>query len=199
MRNWISGITVIAVLMGMAGCGGVDPDVRRGNTFYANGKYYEASQAFARAQARKPEIFEDEELRIRFKDAYYYYGGQMELAGSLDAAVKYYEKGFELVPTEAGMCDKLADYFWEGEEFAKAAKYFAVLVDLDAQAPDTEKKWMILGEDYYALGYSLYKSKRFEEAVEALQQSLKASPKGRFARKAKSALESAKYELKKKK
>jgi len=199
MKKKFSVFMAMLVVAGLIGCAGEDPDVRRGNTFFGNKKYYEAFQAYERAFARDPQIFDDQELRERFKNAYYYYGGQLELSGSLEAALKYYEKGFELIPTDAGMCDKIAKYYWKEEDFDKAAKYFEYLVDIDAKAPDTDKKWKILGEDFYALGYSLYQIGKFEEAIEALRQSIKASPKGKFAKKAKSALDSAKYELKKKK
>lgn len=193
------GVALGCLLGAGLGCQGQDPDVRRGDLFYGNGKYYEAYQAYERAYARKAELFDDKELRERFKNAYYYHGGQMELAGSLEPAIKYYEKGFDLVPDDPGMCDKLAKYFWAEEDFEKAAKYFGRLVELDAQAPDTERKWQVLGDDYYALGYSLAKIKKYQEAIEALRQSLKAAPRGRNAAKAKSALESAKFELSKQK
>ncbi|MBN1594710.1 tetratricopeptide repeat protein [candidate division FCPU426 bacterium] len=183
--------------LGLASCAGQDPDIRRGDTFFGNKKYYEAFQAYERAYARNEQAFEEPALRERFKNAYYYHGGQLELAGSLEAALKYYEKGFALMPTDAGMCDKLAKYYWGEEDFEKCVEYFEILVELDAKAPDTENKWLILGEDFYALGYSLFKNKKYTEAIEALQQSLKASPRGKFAAKAKSALESAKFELKK--
>jgi tetratricopeptide (TPR) repeat protein len=192
------GIALGCLLGAGLGCQGQDPDVRRGDLFYGNGKYYEAYQAYERAYARKAELFDDKELRERFKNVYYH-GGQMELAGSLEPAIKYYEKGFDLVPDDPGMCDKLAKYFWAEEDFEKAAKYFGRLVELDAQAPDTERKWQVLGDDYYALGYSLAKIKKYQEAIEALRQSLKAAPRGRNAAKAKSALESAKFELSKQK
>ncbi|MCK5241157.1 tetratricopeptide repeat protein [bacterium] len=199
MRKKISMLLAAVMVTGLIGCASEDPDVRRGNTFFGNKKYYEASQAYERAYKRDATLFEKAEQRERFKNAYYYHGGQLELSGSLEAALKYYQKGFELVPTDAGMCDKMAKYYWGEEEFEKAAKYFQHLVEIDAKAPDTDKKWVVLGEDFYALGYALYQTGDFEEAIEALQQSLKASPQGRFVKEAKSALTGAKYELKKKK
>jgi tetratricopeptide (TPR) repeat protein len=199
MRAKLSVLLVAIMVTGLIGCASEDPDVRRGNTFFGNKKYYEAFQAFERAYKKDATLFDEPELRERFKNAYYYHGGQLELAGSLDAALKYYEKGFELVPTDAGMCDKMAKYYWAEEDFEGAATYFEYLVEIDAKAPDTDKKWVVLGEDFYALGYALHEIEEYEEAIEALQQSLKASPKGRFAKKAKSAIAGAKFEMKKKK
>ncbi|MCD4814431.1 tetratricopeptide repeat protein [bacterium] len=194
------GLIVVIIMAMMAGCAGQDPDVRRGNTFFENKKYDASFKAFERAYQRDPVIFdEDKELRERFKNAYYYHGGQLELAGSLEAALKYYEKGFELIPTDAGMANKLAQFFWEDEDFDGAAKYYEYLVEIDAQAPDTDNKWAILSEDYYALGYALHQIEEYEEAIEAFQQSIKASPKGKFAGKCKSAIGGSKYEMKKKK
>jgi tetratricopeptide (TPR) repeat protein len=199
MRKPILILTALLLVAGLTHCGSEDADVRRGNLFYKNHQWFEAFSAYEKAMARNPKTFEAKDLRENFKNAYYYYGGTMEINGSLEAGKKYYELGFALVPTDAGICDKLAKFYWEKEEFEPAAKYFAILVDLDAQAPDTKQKWQVLGNDYYALGYSLFEMKKYPAAIEALQQSLKASPAGQFAGKAKSAMESAKFEMKKKK
>ncbi|MCK5218914.1 tetratricopeptide repeat protein, partial [bacterium] len=180
-----------------SGCGGEGPDERRGNLFFKNGKYYEAFQAYEKAVAKDAKLLESQEFAEKFKNAYYYYGGALEMSGSLDSAVKYYILGFNLVPTEVGICDKLAKYFWEKEEFAEGVKYFKRLVELDAESPDTDKKWAVMGEDYYALGYSLFKIKMYTEAIEALKQSLKVAPQGAFAKKAKNALAAAQAALKK--
>lgn len=199
MRKLLMVAGALVMLAGLTHCAGEDPDVRRGDLFYKNGKYYEAFQAYEKAVARDAKLLDTvKELREHFKDAYYYYGGQQEMNDALDSAVKYYEKGLDLVPNDPGMTDKLAKYYWKQENFEKAGKFFGHLVELDSEAPDTPKKWMILGEDYYALGYSLSQTKKYPEAVEALNQSLKASPKGKFAAKAKSAIEAAKFAMKKK-
>ena len=188
----LSAVLVVVLAAGLSGCGGGEnADARRGHLFFKNGKYYEAFQAYEKAVAKDPKLLESQEFAEKFKNAYYYYGGALEMSGSLESAVKYYILGFDLVPTEVGICDKLAKYFWENEEFEKGVKYFKRLLELDAESPDTKKKWVVMGEDYYALGYSLFKLKQYPEAIEALEQSLKVSPRGAFANKAKNALGAA--------
>lgn len=184
------------VVLGLAACAGEDPDIRRGNVFFSTHNYYEAMQAYEKAYARSPKLKENKEFIKNFKNAYYYYGGSLEMSGSLEAAVKYYEKGFDLDPNDVAICDKLAKYFWKEEDFEKSVKFFSRLVELDADMPDNAKKWATMGEDGYALGYALHEVKKYPEAIEALQQSLKVSPKGAYAAKAKSALEAARAALK---
>ncbi len=193
----LSAVLVLVLAAGLGGCGGEGPDERRGNMFFKNGKYYEAFQAYEKAVAKDAKLLESREFAEKFKNAYYYYGGALEMSGSLESAVKYYILGFDLVPTDVGICDKLAKYFWGDEEFEKGIKYFKRLLELDAESPDTDKKWAVMGEDYYALGYSLFKTKKYLEAIEALEQSLKVAPRGAFAKKAKSALAAAKAAMKK--
>lgn len=187
------------MLAGLIHCASEDPDLRRGNVFFKSRKWYEAMQAYEKAYARDPKLFENPELRENFKNAYYYYGGTRESGDSVEAAVKYYEKGFELIPGDMNICAKLADYYQSMEEWEKVAHYEAKMVELISNAADSQAKWDMLGRDYYALGYALYQQKKYDEAIEAFQQSIKAAPKGQFAAKAKSAKETAAFDKKNKK
>lgn len=198
MRRIVATCLAIGLIASLTGCGGQDPNVRRGDMFYKNGKYDDAAKAYETAIAKNKELMKDDAFREKFKNAYFYYGGQIEMSGSLDGAIKYYVKGFDIQPTDVGICDKLAKYFWEGEEFGEAAKYFKYLVEFDSNEPDTDKKWQQLHQDYYALGYALFQAKQYEEAKEALEQSIKAVKKGPKTKQAKSALAAVKQKLKKK-
>ncbi len=193
MNRWGVGIGIVLMLAGLAGCAGEDPDVRRGNLFFKNKQFDAAYKAYEQATERDPKLLDS--VRENLKKSYYYYGGSLEMGDSLDGAIKYYEKGFALDPSEAGMCEKLAKYYWEDKNWEKAANYYGRLVELDGEAPDTEKKWAIMGQDYYALGYALYQSGKYKESAEALQNSLKVSPKGGFASRAKEALAAAKAKI----
>lgn len=197
MKRFCLGMSVLAVWLACGGCGpSVDPAVRRGNMFFENKKYDEAFKAYEQAVAKDPKNVDL--VRQNMKKAYYYYGGSLEMNDSLEGALKYYEKGFALDPTDAGMCDKLAKYYWQQQNFEKAGNYFNRLVELDGEAPDTEKKWRVMGDDYYAQGYCFFEMKKYPEAIEAFKNSLKVSPKGQFAAKAKEALAAATEKLKKK-
>ena len=187
-------VLVLVVAWGV-GCAGEDPDVRRGNLFFKNKQYDAAYKAYEQAVTRNPKLVDL--VRENFKKSYYYYGGALEMGDSLDGAIKYYEKGFALDPTEAGMCEKLAKYYWQRKEFEPAAKYYGRLVELDGEAPDTDKKWAIMGQDAYALGYALFQSGKYKESIEAFQNSIKVSPRGSFAAKAKDALVAAKDKVSK--
>ncbi len=190
---------VLAVLLGMSliGCGpSEDPEVRMGNMFFKNKQFDNAYQAYEKAVAKNPKNLDA--VRANFKNAYYYYGGQLEMSDSLSGAVKYYEKGFALDPTDVGMCNKLAKYFWDQKEYEGAAKYFSRLSELDGEAPDTNKKWVLMGEDYYAAGYALFQIEKYPEAIEAFKNSIKVSPKGKQAAKCKDAIAAAQEKLKKK-
>jgi tetratricopeptide (TPR) repeat protein len=190
-----SGMMFLALL---ACSGGMDPDIRRGEVFFGNREWTEAIKMYEQALKRNPQAFDlKPEFKEHFKNAYYYRGGEMEGNGSLEAALKYYESGFDLIPNDAPMCDKLAKYYWKEEDFEPAVKYFSRLVELDANLPDEDKKWEVMHQDYYALGYSLIQLKKYSEGIEALQQCIKANKKGEFVQKAKSAIESAKFEMKK--
>lgn len=197
MKRVRLGMGILAIGLVCWGCGpGVDPDVRRGNLFFENKKYDDAFKAYEQAVAKNPKNLDL--VRQNMKKAYYYYGGALEMSDSLDGAVKYYEKGFALDPTEAGMCDKLAKYFWDQENFEKAGNFFNRLVELDGEAPDTPQKWKVMGDDYYAKGYCLFELKKYPEALEAFKNSLKVSPKGKFAPKVKDAMEAVAEKMKKK-
>jgi len=195
MHKWVKIVSLVVFAALFAACSSEDPDVRRGNLLYKNKQYDTAFKAYEQAVAKNPKNLDL--VRQNFKNAYYYYGGSLEMGDSLDGAVKYYEKGFALDPSDAGMCDKLAKYYWDRENFEKAADYFQRLVELDGEAPDTDKKWSVMGEDYYALGYSQFENEKYAEAIDAFQNSIKVSPKGQFAEKAKSALTAAKVKTKK--
>ena len=184
------------LLLSVVSCTKQDEDLRRAELFYKNKKFYEASQAYEKAAANDPKILEDPEIVEKFKNSYYYYGGSLEMSGSLEQAIPYYEKGLALAPKDLAICDKLAKHFWKEEDFEKSAEYFAKLVELDADLADSDQKWINLGEDYYALGYSLYQIEKDPEAKEALEQSLKVSPQGVYAKKAKSALDAIKSQMK---
>lgn len=194
MNKWLKTVSLVCVAVGFVACASEDPDVRRGNLFYKNKQYDSAFKAYEQAVARDAKQLEL--VRQNFKNAYYYYGGSLEMGDSLDGAVKYYEKGFALDPTDAGMCDKLAKYYWDQQDFEKAAEYFQRLVELDGEAPDTDKKWSVMGDDYYALGYSQFENEKYPEAIAAFENSLKVAPKGQYAAKVKSALTAAKGKLK---
>jgi tetratricopeptide (TPR) repeat protein len=180
---------LVLVLAVLAGCAGEDPDVRRGNLFFQNKQFDSAFKAYEQATARDPKLLDL--VRENLKKSYYYYGGSLEMGDSLDGAIKYYEKGFALDPTEVGMCEKLAKYYWEKKNWEKAANFYGRLVELDGEAPDTEKKWALMGQDYYALGYANFQSGKYKEAVEAFQNSLKVAPKGNVAAKCREALAAA--------
>jgi tetratricopeptide (TPR) repeat protein len=187
----------LAVVVGLAaGCGPAEsPDVRRGNLFFKNKQFDAAFQAYEQALAKDPKLLDT--VRQNLKKSYYYYGGQLEMGDSLEGAMKYYGKGFALEPTDAGICAKLAKYYWEGKNFELAANYFNRQVELDGELPDTDNKWALMGQDYYTLGYSQFQNRKYQEAIDAFTNSLKISPKGAYAAKAKDALEAAKDKLKK--
>lgn len=198
MHQWTKALTaaVVAVgIAGLAGCGPAEhPDVRRGNLFYKNKQFDAAFKAYEQAVEKDPKQVDI--VRKNLKNSYYYYGGQLEMGDSLDGAMKYYEKGFALDPTDAGMCHKLAKYYWDNKEFAQAGNYFSRLVELDGEAPDTDSKWAAMGEDYYALGYCFFETKKYGDAVAAFKNSLKVVPKGKLAAKVKDALGAAQDKLK---
>ncbi len=196
MRKAMGLLVLVSMVVVMAGCSGEDPDIRRGNLFYKNKQWKEAAEAYQRAVDRDPKNLDS--IRQNLKNALYYYGGQLEMGDSLDGAVKYYEQGFALDPAELGICHKLANYFLEQKNYAKAANYFSRLVELDGEAPDTDQKWLVMGEDYYALGNCLYQTGKYPEAIEAFKNSVKVSPKGRFAATSKTAIEASQQKLKKK-
>jgi tetratricopeptide (TPR) repeat protein len=180
----------------LAGCGpSEDPQVRMGNLFFKNKQFDTAIQAYEKAVAANPKNLDT--VRSNFKNSYYYYGGQLEMSDSPDAAIKYYEKGFALDPTDVGMCNKLATHYWDAKDYAGAVKYLVRLAELDGEAPDSDKKWSLLGEDYYNAGYAQFKLDKYPEAVEAFKNSLKVSPKGKKAAKCKEALGAAQAKLKK--
>jgi len=181
----------------LAGCGpSEDPEVRLGNLFFKNKQYDSAYQAYEKAVAKNPKNLEM--VRANFKNAYYYYGGQLEMTDSPDAAIKYYEKGFALEPSDVGMCNKLATHYWDQKDYAHAVSYLTRLAELDGEAPDSEKKASLLGEDYYNAGYAQFQIGKYAEAVEAFKNSLKVSPRGKKAGKCREALAAAQDKLNKK-
>ena len=181
----------------MAGCGpSEDPEVRMGNMFFKNKQFDSACQAYEKAAAKNPKNLDV--IRANFKNSYYYYGGQLEMSDSLDSAIKYYEKGFALEPTDVGMCNKLATFYWDKKDYAGAEKYLARLAELDGEAPDSEKKWALMGEDYYNAGYAQFHIGKYAEAVASFKNCLKVSPKGKKAGKCKEALGAAQEKLNKK-
>ncbi|NTV52325.1 MAG: tetratricopeptide repeat protein, partial [Candidatus Firestonebacteria bacterium] len=184
MKKWVA-IMLTGIWVGtLVGCGpSEDPQVRMGNLFFKNKQFDSAYQAYEKAVATNPKNLEL--VRANFKNAYYYYGGQLEMSDSKDAAIKYYEKGFALDPTDVGMCNKLATHYWDQKDYAGAVKYLARLAELDGEAPDSDKKWVLLGEDYYNAGYAQFQLAQYAPAVESFKNSLKVSPKGKKAGKAK--------------
>lgn len=204
MRKCSQWALVLLVVSLLAGCGEKqDPNVKRGDLFLETKKFDAAIDAYEKAVAQSPELMQDEAFLQRFKDAYYFKGGQIELSADgdediLSAAYNYYEKGFAVWPKEVGMCDKLVQYHWERENFKKAAHYLNYLVEFDAKLPETdENKWGNLHRDYYNLGYALYELKQYQEAKEAFEQSLQAKKNGPKAKAAQSALEAIAQKLKK--
>ncbi len=197
MRKGMTLVLAGLLGLGLIGCGpSEDAEVRTGNLFFKNKQFDAAYQAYEKAVAKNPKNMD--KVRANFKNAYYYYGGQLEMSESVDSAVKYYEKGFALDPTDVGMCNKLAKYYWDNKEYEPSAKYFARLAELDGEAPDTDKKWILMGEDYYAAGYAYFQVGKYPEAIEAFKNSLKASPKGKQAAKCKDAMAAAQEKMKKK-
>ena len=192
-----------AVLIGLVyGCAQVDPDARRGDLFFKTKNYAEAIEAYGKALARDPKLIENKIFKDNYTKANLYYGGRHEMNDSLDTAITYYEKALAIDPNNpeiSGVCDKIAKYYWKNENFSKAAEYFLLLVNLDQAIPEEPKRKTMLGEDYYALGYSYYQVKEYVKAGEALSKSIAISPDGRMASKAKEAIKAAKLMEKKKK
>jgi tetratricopeptide (TPR) repeat protein len=203
MQTFTKVMALGVILAGLAqGCAQQDPDARRGDVFFKTKNYAEAIDAYGKAVARDPKLMEDKTFKDNYIKAHLYYGGRHEMSDSLDTAITYYEKALALDPNNpevSGVCDKIAKYYWKNENFAKAAEYFAILVNLDQAIPEEPKRKTMLGEDYYALGYAYYQVKDYAKAADALAKSVEISPDGRMAGKAAEALKAAKLKVNKNK
>lgn len=98
--------------------------------------------------------------------AHYSAGISLEMTRGMNSALDEYERSLELDPQNTGLVLRIADYFLNRKEFAKATALLEKAIKLDPNRPDL----------LFGLGVAYKAGDQADKAIDVLRQALKRQP-----------------------